>query len=451
MITEILNKLWIALSTPNELLINLFAIPAGFIENYLLMKLFISLFNFQVTDKQKILYVLLITIAGFISMYIIPNPFNLVLNYIFMIALAYYIFKISLLKSAISILASVIMFNIFGILIMNPYMTLLQISAEQLSTIPKYRFLYVIIMYTFVAIIIYMLKNKHFKITFLEDIDKKTKFIIFLNFLFGIIMIIVQSVIAIYYIDKLPIIITFLSFISILVYFILNIYSLTKAFDLNLTKRKLESEKEYNNTLHILHDNVRGFKHDFDNIVTTIGGYIKTEDMEGLKKYYSQLEDDCEKVNNLYILNPDIIKNDGIYNLLTKKYYEAEFKNIKVNITFLLDLSILNMKIYEFARILGILLDNAIEASSVCEEKIINLIFKNDQKNHRQLIIIENTFKNHDVDTEKIFEKGISEKENHTGLGLWEVRKLVKKNNNINLFTSKNKKYFIQQLEIYEN
>lgn len=451
MITEILNNIWIALSTPNELLINLIAIPAGFIENYLLMKLFINFFNIQVSGKQKTFYVLSITIVGFITMYIIPNPFNLVLNYIFMIALAYYILKISLLKSSIAIIASVIMFNIFGILIMNPYMTFLHISAEQLSTIPKYRFLYVLIMYTCVAIIIYMIKNRHFKITFLEDIDKKTKFIIFLNFLFGIIMIIVQSVIAIYYIDKLPIIITFLSFISILVYFILNIYSLTKAFDLNLTKRKLESAKEYNNTLHILHDNVRGFKHDFDNIVTTIGGYIKTEDMDGLKKYYSQLEDDCEKVNNLYILNPDIIKNDGIYNLLTKKYNEAESKGIKVNITFLLDLSVLNMKIYEFARILGILLDNAIEASSVCEEKIINLIFKNDQKNKRQLILIENTFKNHDVDTEKIFEKGISEKENHTGLGLWEVRKLIKKNNNVNLFTSKNKKYFIQQLEIYEN
>ena len=32
-----------------------------------------------------------------------------------------------------------------------------------------------------------------------------------------------------------------------------------------------------------------------------------------------------------------------------------------------------NMKIYEFARILGILLDNAIEASSECEEKIHEL------------------------------------------------------------------------------
>ena len=78
-----------------------------------------------------------------------------------------------------------------------------------------------------------------------------------------------------------------------------------------------------------MHDSVRGFKHDFDNIVTTIGGYINTNDMEGLKKYYSQLEEDCEKVNNLYILNPDSINNPGIYNLLTTKYNEADRKRNK--------------------------------------------------------------------------------------------------------------------------
>ena len=49
------------------------------------------------------------------------------------------------------------------------------------------------------------------------------------------------------------------------------------------------------------------------------------------------------------------------------------------------------MKIYEFARILGILLDYAIEASSESEEKIINLTFRNDIKNSRELIIVENT------------------------------------------------------------
>ena len=154
-------------------------------------------------------------------------------------------------------------------------------------------------------------------------------------------------------------------------------------------------------------------------------------------------------MNNLYLLNPEVINNDGIYNLLTKKYKEAEAKDIKVNMTFLLDLSTLHMKIYEFARILGILLDNAIEASSECDNKIINIDFRNDHKNSRQVITIENTYNNTNIDTERIFEKGITGKENHSGLGLWEVRKLIKKNSNVNLFTSKTDEYFSQQLEIY--
>lgn len=54
---------------------------------------------------------------------------------------------------------------------------------------------------------------------------------------------------------------------------------------------------------------------------------------------------------------------------------------------------------YEF------LLDNAIEASSECEERIINLIFRNDERNHTQLIIVENTYADKTIDTEKIFEK----------------------------------------------
>ena len=304
-------------------------------------------------------------------------------------------------------------------------------------------------MYLTVFILSLIIKNRKMHIELLEDIDNKNKFIMIGNLLFGLVTIIIQLIITIYYTDKLPIIITFLSFISLLAYFSISMYSLTRIMKLTLTTKKLESAEEYNNTLRILHDNVRGFKHDFDNIVTTIGGFIRTNDMEGLKKYYLQLEDDCQRVNNLYILNPEVVNNDGIYNLLTKKYYEAEEKNIKVNITFLLDLSKLNMKIYEFARILGILLDNAIDASAECEEKIINLSFRDDSKNSRQLITIENTYKDKNVDTEKIFEKGITGKSEHSGLGLWEVRKIIKKTNNTNLFTTKNDKFFIQQLEIY--
>ena len=446
---EILNNLWMAINTPNEGLLNILLIPAAFIENFLIISIFIAILNIKCSNKQKLVAVISMGVSSLLNMYFIPQPFNLFFNYFITICVTYFTFKISILKSTISIILSGLIFNLIVVFILNPYITLLNITADKLSTIPIYRILYLLITYSFAYFIVFIIKNKKWKITFVDNIDTKSKLIIIANIILGIVTLFVQIILAVYYIDKLPLLITFLSFISLVSYFILNLYTLTRIFKLTLTTRKLESAESYNNTLRILHDNVRGFKHDFDNIVTTIGGFIRTEDMEGLKKYYLQLEDDCQRVNNSYILNPDVVNNDGIYNLLTKKYYEADSKDIKVNITFLLDLSTLNMKIYEFARILGILLDNAIEASSECEEKIINLTFRNDTKNSRQLIIIENTYKNKNIDTEKIFEKGISEKDNHTGLGLWEVRKLIKKNNNINLFTSKNDKMFSQQLEIY--
>ena len=446
---EVINNIWMAISTPNEGLINILTIPLFFVEYFLTMTLFLSILNIKATRKQKIIYVLLMGFISIADSYLIPNPINILLNYLMMFILAYLIFKFSLFKSLLSIIVSVIMFALVGTLILNPYLNIFNIDSNQLNTIPIYKLGYLIVMYSILFILSLIIKHRHLQIELLEDVDAKNKFIMICNLVLGLFTLIIQLIITIYYTDKLPIIITFLSFLSLLAYFAISIYSLTRIMKLTLTTKKLQSAEEYNNTLRILHDNVRAFKHDFDNIVTTIGGFIKTNDMEGLQKYYLELEDDCQRVNNLYILNPEVVNNDGIYNLLTKKYYEADSKDIKVNITFLLDLSTLNMKIYEFARILGILLDNAIEASSECEEKIINLSFRDDSKNSRQLITIENTYNNKDVDTEKIFEKGVSGKDQHTGLGLWEVRKIIKKNTNLNLFTSKNKKLFIQQLEIY--
>ncbi len=170
--------------------------------------------------------------------------------------------------------------------------------------------------------------------------------------------------------------------------------------------------------------------------------------MDGLCKYYSEIQKDINKVNNLGALNPDSINNPAIFTLIASKYNKALENGIEMNINVFLDLNSLNMKIYEFTRILGILLDNAIEASKECDEKIINLEIRNDQ--NRQILLIENTYLNKDIDTEKIYEKNYSTKTGNSGLGLWEVRKILKKNNNLNLFTSKTDKFFKQQLELYK-
>ena len=423
---EILNEIWKSITESNEILTNVFVSLGIFFESYLIMSLFIYILGIKIDLKHKVAYILITSIASILSMLLFSSPINILINYLIMIFLSVLLFKTSFIKSSLCIILSGIILNIIGALILNPYITLMNINSEQLQSTPIYRLIYMLILYFIAFIIILIIKHQKLKINFTEDLDNKSKYIIVSNIIFGIITIIIQSLLAFYYVDRLPLLFTFLSFISLLLYFGLSIYSLNSMINLVQTSKKLQSVEEYNNTLRILHDNVRGFKHDFDNIVTTIGGYVQTNDMEGLKSYYSQLEDDCERVNNLYILNPDVVNNNGIYNLLTTKYYEADSKNIKVNISFLLDLSKLNMKIYEFARILGILIDNAIDASSECDDKIINLTFRDEPQNHRQIVIVENTYQDKDVDTEKIFEKGFSGKKNHTGLGLWEVRKIVK-------------------------
>lgn len=452
MMSNFLNNLWVAVSTPNLELMRFLTIPISiFLEIPLSLYLLICVFNIELSKKQKFYYIISTGVVTNLCSSFIPTPWNVILNYIASFIITHYIFRTNVLKTILAGLLPTFVFTIIQNLIFNPYITLLNITLEQFMSVVIYKVPLSLIIYAIVFVLSYIIKIHHKELYFgiLDAIDKKSKKLIIANLVFGLAYIILEIAITMKYLNILPLTYTFANFTMLLLYFIITLYSISKIIKLQTATTQLESAEEYNKTLKILHDNVRGFKHDFDNIVTTIGGYINTNDMEGLKKYYVQLEEDCEKVNNLYILNPTSINNPGIYNLLTSKYHDATEKGIDVKIYFLLDLNDLHMKIYEFARILGILLDNAIEAAEQSKEKIINISFRKDDKNNRNIILIENSYKNKDVDIDTIFNKGFTEKENHSGIGLWEVRKIISKNNNVNLFTTKSDSLFKQQLEIY--
>lgn len=447
---EILDNVWTALTTENEGLINILGIPIMFfIEAPLIMYMFIYSLDVKSNKKQEIIFTILMAIVSILSSFVIPTPFNIIFNYGMMFVLIYIVFRLTLLKSFIAMIIPTIVFALMNVLLMNPFLTLFHITREGVMTIPIYRYTYLFFFYLLLLVFNLFLKHKQFVITIIDELDTKNKLIISYNLALGLIAIISQLIICYYYLNSFPVIITVVSFLTLFAYFSISIYSLTRIMKLVTTTQELESAEAYNKSLSILHDNVRGFKHDFDNIVATIGGYVKTDDMNGLEQYYYELEEDCQKVNNIATLNPSIINNPGIFNLLSSKYHEADSKHIKINLEIFLDLNTLNMKIYEFSRILGILIDNAIEEAEKCDEKQINIKFRNEQNKNRQIIIVENTYSNKDVDIDEIFYKGFSSKDNHSGLGLWEVKQVLKRNNNLNLFTSKDDKYFKQQLEIY--
>lgn len=433
----------------NTVLISIFNFPLSFIEILVVTLLFTNLFNINITKKLKIMYIFLLSLSITFSKIIIPIPYNIISNLTIMFLFTRFMLKINSIKSLFCILISYIPMTILGLIICIIIHSIFGIYLYDMLYIPIYSICIQLLIYLLIYLFHLLFKKLDFHINILEHFIYSNRFELLLPVILILISTCYNLYTIFYYQFSLPIIITITSIFLFIMSFILSIYFLIKFNDLETYKKDIENLKLYNKTLSIMHDSIRAFKHDFNNIIQSIGGYIETNNIDGLQKYYKDLLKDCYSVSNLEILRPEIINNPSIYSILAAKYYKANSENITINFDVDIDLNTLNVSIYELTRILGILLDNSIEASQECNEKYINVRFLYDNHNHRQLVIIENTYANKNIDTIKIFEKAYTTKENNTGLGLWEVNQILNKHNNLSLFTSKNDKYFIQQLEIY--
>ena len=434
-------------------LINLVYFVATIIENYLFLTMLLSFFDVKVSNKQKLTYIFLVITIGKMTSIFIPPPYNIIINYTCMIILIFLIMKLKFLKSLTCLIITSFIFGLLNILIQNPYLTFLNISLETFMNTPKYRIPYLVILYSTLYLIIILLKKFRklkIRLDLLDTLDRKTIFILCINLITGFFTLCLQLIVTTYYINILPLIITILNFLLLASFLILSIYSFTRMIELTITRKDLECAEEYNKSLKILYNKVNGFKHDFDAIISTINGYIEDNDMSGLKTYFKEVKKDCKITDNLALLNPNIINNPGIYSLLNNEYFKATKAGINFDISVFLNINELEINIYIFSRILGVLIDNAIESAEKCSEKIIKLSFIREEHNCRALITIENNYSNKDVDLKKIFEKGISSKTNPSGIGLWQVGKYIKKSKNLELKTSKNEKYFKQELFIYD-
>lgn len=451
--TQFLNWISTILFTQNETVIHFILIPACFIESAFLYIIIMSLLDMKLEKRKNLLYTLLFSIIGVILYLLVPAPFNTILYYICICISLKLLLHIRLLKSFLATIFALFIIASINLLIQKPYMALLNIDNQTYIDTPIYRIGYLLIFYFFLFgtnKIIKKVKKTDFTYEPLDGLDKQTSTTIYHYIGFAFLSLIIELVLTAFYIDKIPVAVTIFNFCLIFSIFLLSLFILSRVLTLETTKKSLQSAKEYNKSLTILYDEVKGFNHDFKNIVSAIDGYICTNNIDDLKKYIEEVKEDCKLTNNLSILNPRIINEPGIYSLLNNKYFKATNVGIKFELEFFLDLTSLKVNNYKFSRMIGILLDNAIEEAEKCDEKIIKVSFRREERNHRAVIKIENTYTNKDVNIDDIFKKGFSGKENHSGIGLWEVRRYVKNRKNADLFTSKNDKFFSQELTIYD-
>ena len=448
-----LQIIWSALTVPNEMLIKFMAIPLTYIEAYVIMLFFSNILNIELTSKRKLIFVILNGTLANIITFAVPTSFSVFINIILLPILIFLVLRPTMLKTILAVAITFVTTSVLEFIASTLLLRIFNINYDLIMSIPLYRTIMAVIIYLIMYLLYRFIKYYKVNVEVFDNMTTKNKILIIASIILVLLVIASQFYLVRFYSDTVPFLITFIGIFGLVAYSIISIYNLINISNLERTKRDLESANLTIHSLTILHDTVRSFKHDFDNIVNGIGGYVINEDMEGLKKYYNQLLEDCQKTNNLYALSPNVINHPAIYHMLATKYYDADQKNVAINLNVFLDLNEIEqrMRIYDFTRILGILLDNAIEAANECEKKQINVTFRKEiNKNDLILVIIQNTYKNKDVDTERIYQKGLTSKENHSGLGLWKIRQILMKNNNLNLFTSKNDEYFTQQFEIFK-
>ena len=107
---EILQTIWTALTTENEMLTLIICSPLTFLEVYISSLIFTTILNIKSNNKTFIMYVTLFSIIALLDIFIIPAPFNTFINLIACPILVYFIFKTDILKA---IFAEIIPYIIF--------------------------------------------------------------------------------------------------------------------------------------------------------------------------------------------------------------------------------------------------------------------------------------------------------------------------------------------------
>lgn len=233
----------------------------------------------------------------------------------------------------------------------------------------------------------------------------------------------------------------------ILYFFTTTLKSSIKEDYINKENKQL---KEYTNMLENMSSDLRKFKHDYINILYTLGDYINEQDIVGLKKYYEEdLLPESKRIvktdKNITLLKN--IKITPLKALISSKLLTAQSQGIEINAEVFETIDSLSIKTIDICRIIGIFLDNAIEGTSLCEKKFIHIAFI--KNNCNVIIVIINSCPEDIPPVFQLYQKNFSTKGVNRGIGLTSVKELIDTSyENILLNTSVSDNIFKQELII---
>ena len=211
---------------------------------------------------------------------------------------------------------------------------------------------------------------------------------------------------------------------------------------------QLQNLSNYSQQVEGLYQEIRSFRHDYVNILSSLKIGIDQKDINLVSQIYdSVLKNSGEKLKGkrFDVAQLRNINDLALKSLLLSKLSEAQNLSVPVSLEISEQFSIKNMEQIDFLTITSILLDNAIESAA---EGGIAVCFLEDTEWNKLVMIVKNSTLEREIELRDIFKRDNSSKGEGRGIGLANVRRILKSYPNVCLKTTSKNYVFTQILEI---
>ena len=240
-------------------------------------------------------------------------------------------------------------------------------------------------------------------------------------------------------------------------YFLLSTLLLLNV--VKMTRKNMEAEQreiEYNHLLDYVKDleqtsqSLRKFRHNYMNILLSMDILIQARDMDRLIPYFeAHIKPESKKLAgiNTHLTNLSHVKDPAIKGIIAHKLQMARLQGIAIKVGALEDITEFNIEPFDLARVLGTLLDNAIEAAAEQPDPFIGVAFA--PLEDHLTILVENTCTTEPIPIEHLAEEGFSTKGENRGHGLRYVEEVLSAYPNVMHYMRQKDNVFTQTLHIY--
>ena len=199
-----------------------------------------------------------------------------------------------------------------------------------------------------------------------------------------------------------------------------------KKMELKQKRFEQRQMEQYMNKIQGLYLELKGFRHDFGNIITSLNLAIEEENIEDIKRIQRNVLEECygqlqkEEYTGFDLGN---IRDSALRSILSRGWIYAEEMGVKLTFETEDVIEKVPMRLLDLVRTVGILVNNAIEAAKMSQEKEVQIaVFNMPNGVH---LIIKNSISDEPINWNKLYEKGFSTKGDRRGMGLAIVKELI--------------------------